>query len=225
MQCFYPKVVYIYLISLQWLIGCTILFIWKMSEDADIQSPSKALLQSWLNKIIKVKISDGRRLIGSFLCTDQEMNIILGSCQEFVYDEGTSNKLFNNLFCTYCTIWHFEYPIKNIIKVPRLKNMHLLTAMVQWWTNWLQQAGRKHVSILHLTLRLSNTYLHCVDNKNEEPRILGLAMIPGKHIVSLEIDEQSKSQGIKIDSSSEANDSSTEPATLPATWGWRVVSS
>lgn len=59
-----------------------------MSEEADLPSPSKALLQSYLNKIIKVKISDGRRLIGSFLCTDQEMNIILGSCQEFVYDEG-----------------------------------------------------------------------------------------------------------------------------------------
>ena len=60
-----------------------------MTEVADLPiSPSKALLQSWLNKIIKVKISDGRRLIGSFLCTDQEMNIILGSCQEFVYGEG-----------------------------------------------------------------------------------------------------------------------------------------
>jgi small nuclear ribonucleoprotein (snRNP)-like protein len=60
-----------------------------MSEETDPPvSPSNALLQSWLNKIIKVKISDGRRLIGSFLCTDQEMNIILGSCQEFVYGEG-----------------------------------------------------------------------------------------------------------------------------------------
>ncbi len=60
-----------------------------MTEVADLPiSPSKALLQSWLNKIIKVKISDGRRLIGSFLCTDREMNIILGSCQEFVYGEG-----------------------------------------------------------------------------------------------------------------------------------------
>ena len=73
-----------------------------MSEEADLPSPSKALLQSYLNKIIKVKISDGRRLIGSFLCTDQEMNIILGSCQEFVYDEGTGKyKLFNNLSCIY----------------------------------------------------------------------------------------------------------------------------
>ena len=36
-----------------------------------------------------------------------------------------------------------------------------------------------------------------LDHENEEPRILGLAMIPGKHIVSLEIDEQLKSQGDK----------------------------
>ena len=106
-----------------------------MSEEADTPvSPSKALLQSWLNKIIKVKISDGRRLIGSFLCTDQEMNIILGSCQEFVHDE---------------------------------------------------------------------------DYENEDPRILGLAMIPGKHIVSLEIDEQPASEGDKK-TLNETNDSSPQ---------------
>jgi small nuclear ribonucleoprotein (snRNP)-like protein len=66
-----------------------------MSKEADPPvSPSKELLQGWLNKIIKVKISDGRRLIGSFLCTDQEMNIILGSCQEFVYGEGNQLSKF-----------------------------------------------------------------------------------------------------------------------------------
>ncbi|XP_028394206.1 N-alpha-acetyltransferase 38, NatC auxiliary subunit-like [Dendronephthya gigantea] len=92
---------------------------YTMSDETNPPTPpSKALLQSWLNKTLKVKISDGRRLIGSFLCTDQEMNIILGSCQEFVHGE---------------------------------------------------------------------------DYENEDPRILGLAMIPGKHIVSLEIDEQQTS--------------------------------
>lgn len=58
-----------------------------MSEEAQCLD-SRALLRSWLNKIIKVKISDGRRLIGSFLCTDKDMNIILGSCQEYVHEEG-----------------------------------------------------------------------------------------------------------------------------------------
>lgn len=62
----------------------------------------------------------------------------------------------------------------------------------------------------------SNRFLHFVDSKNEEPRILGLAMIPGKHIVSLEIDEQPKSQGVKLNSSSETNDSLIQKEPLPA---------
>lgn len=33
---------------------------------------------------MKVEISDGRTLIGQFLCTDADENIILGSCQEFI---------------------------------------------------------------------------------------------------------------------------------------------
>ncbi|XP_046851652.1 N-alpha-acetyltransferase 38, NatC auxiliary subunit-like [Xenia sp. Carnegie-2017] len=101
-------------------------------------SPSKALLQSWLNKIMKVKISDGRRLIGSFLCSDKDMNMILGSCQEFVYGE---------------------------------------------------------------------------DYENEEPRILGLAMIPGKHIVSIEIDEM---PGFHRNSNTTINQLTTGTEPLPA---------
>ncbi|XP_068699248.1 N-alpha-acetyltransferase 38, NatC auxiliary subunit-like isoform X1 [Montipora capricornis] len=80
--------------------------------DSIEKSEKRKLLESWLNKIMKIKISDGRTLIGSFLCTDQDRNIILGSCQEFV---GSLEE-------------------------------------------------------------------------KEEPRILGLAMVPGKHIVSIEID-------------------------------------
>lgn len=82
------------------------------SMEGNEKSEKRKLLESWLNKIMKIKISDGRTLIGSFLCTDQDRNIILGSCQEFV---GSSEE-------------------------------------------------------------------------KEEPRILGLAMVPGKHIVSIKID-------------------------------------
>ena len=100
--------------------------------------------------------------------------------------------------------------------MPRLKNT--FTPSYGTLMNKLIAAGKEetHINFApYITTFYSNTFLHYVDNKNEEPRILGLAMIPGKHIVSLEIDEQSKSQGIKIESLSEANDSSTEP--LPAT--------
>ncbi|XP_071943933.1 N-alpha-acetyltransferase 38, NatC auxiliary subunit-like [Antedon mediterranea] len=73
-------------------------------------------LETWLNRPMKIIISDGRTLIGIFLCTDKDRNVILGTCEEYVgvYDE----------------------------------------------------------------------------NSKEEPRTLGLAMIPGRHIVSIEIDDQ-----------------------------------
>ena len=58
------------------------------SMEGNEKSEKRKLLESWLNKIMKIKISDGRTLIGSFLCTDQDRNIILGSCQEFVGSSG-----------------------------------------------------------------------------------------------------------------------------------------
>lgn len=85
-----------------------------LNSDNAEKSEKRKLLESWLNKIMRIKISDGRTLIGSFLCTDQDRNIILGSCQEFV---GSTDE-------------------------------------------------------------------------KEEPRILGLAMVPGKHILSIEVDEE-----------------------------------
>ncbi|XP_032236435.1 N-alpha-acetyltransferase 38, NatC auxiliary subunit-like isoform X2 [Nematostella vectensis] len=77
------------------------------------KSEQRKELESWLNKLMRVKISDGRTLIGSFLCTDKDRNIILGSCQEFVGTPGVDK---------------------------------------------------------------------------EDPRILGLAMVPGRHIQSIEVD-------------------------------------
>ncbi|CAH1112859.1 unnamed protein product [Psylliodes chrysocephalus] len=73
------------------------------------------LLRSWLNKSFRVQMTDGRILIGIFLCTDKEANIILGSCSEYL-------------------------PVDSKGKTT-----------------------------------------------NEEPRMLGLVMIPGKHIVSLQL--------------------------------------
>ncbi|XP_014778225.1 N-alpha-acetyltransferase 38, NatC auxiliary subunit [Octopus bimaculoides] len=72
-------------------------------------------LQRWLNKNMKIKMSDGRTLIGIFLCTDRDRNVILGSCEEYLNSPDA------------------EEP--------------------------------------------------------EEPRILGLAMVPGHHIVSLHVDD------------------------------------
>uniref|UniRef100_A0A914X209 Sm domain-containing protein n=1 Tax=Plectus sambesii TaxID=2011161 RepID=A0A914X209_9BILA len=40
-------------------------------------------LKMWLNKPMKVALSDGRTVVGTFLCTDCEPNIILGNTREF----------------------------------------------------------------------------------------------------------------------------------------------
>ncbi|CAH2012839.1 unnamed protein product [Acanthoscelides obtectus] len=74
-------------------------------------SPGAVKLRTWLNKSFRIEMTDGRVLIGVFLCTDRDANIILGSCSEYLP--------------------------------------------------------------------------HSINGKpaNEEPRMLGLVMIPGKHIV------------------------------------------
>ncbi len=60
--------------------------------------------------------SDGRVLVGIFLCTDKDSNVILGSCTETLCED---------------------------------------------------------------------------DSSDNEPRVLGLAMVPGKHIVTIHVDETS----------------------------------
>ena len=51
------------------------------------KSPStdgKQKLRRLLNRNMKITMTDGRTLIGMFLCTDKNCNVILGSCQEYL---------------------------------------------------------------------------------------------------------------------------------------------
>ncbi|KAK5643382.1 hypothetical protein RI129_007227 [Pyrocoelia pectoralis] len=95
-------------------------------------SPGAVQLRKWLNKTLKIEMSDGRVLIGVFLCTDRDANVILGSCSEYLPEEN----------------------------------------MVEASTATASSA--------------SNT---------EEPRMLGLVMVPGKHIVNICLDEIEESAG------------------------------
>ncbi|CAL1264313.1 unnamed protein product [Larinioides sclopetarius] len=83
-------------------------------EKEKTKSPLRQKLESWLNKNMKIEMTDGRVLIGIFLCTDRDRNVILGSCAEYLQNES--------------------------------------------------------------------------EESMEEPRVLGLAMVPGHHIVSIEVD-------------------------------------
>ncbi|CAG0887978.1 unnamed protein product [Cyprideis torosa] len=53
--------------------------------------PGLKRLEAWINRTLKVLLTDGRFLVGEFLCTDRDANIILGHCREYYYkdpDEG-----------------------------------------------------------------------------------------------------------------------------------------
>lgn len=60
--------------------------------------PKKESISKLLNKTMKVKITDGRTLIGTFLCTDKMANIVLGSCLEYINFESPGTVQFNFLF-------------------------------------------------------------------------------------------------------------------------------
>jgi len=41
-------------------------------------------LNLYLGSQMKVAVSDGRVLIGEFMCTDKDRNLILGNCEEYI---------------------------------------------------------------------------------------------------------------------------------------------
>ncbi|XP_058684460.1 N-alpha-acetyltransferase 38, NatC auxiliary subunit, partial [Poecile atricapillus] len=49
-------------------------------------------LESLLNRSLRIRMSDGRTLVGAFLCTDRQSNVILGSAQEFLKAAGLGHK-------------------------------------------------------------------------------------------------------------------------------------
>lgn len=57
---------------------------------------ARDLLSSYLNKRMRITLSDGRTIIGNFLCTDRDSNIVLSSCEEFLrHDDLGELKLDN----------------------------------------------------------------------------------------------------------------------------------
>ncbi|GFO22011.1 tigger transposable element-derived protein 6-like protein [Plakobranchus ocellatus] len=99
----------------------------SMSCGSSEKNTERQKLEEWLNKSMRIRMTDGRTLVGIFLCTDCDCNIIVGSCEEYLRPPDSQ---------------------------PR-----------------------------------------------EDPRILGLAMIPGKHIVSIEIDDTSQASSDNLDRS------------------------
>jgi small nuclear ribonucleoprotein (snRNP)-like protein len=56
----------------------------KATNKINLNTPNRVFISKLLNRNMKIQITDGRVLIGNFLCTDKDSNIILGCCQEYV---------------------------------------------------------------------------------------------------------------------------------------------
>lgn len=41
-------------------------------------------LRGFLNRRLRIVLSDGRVVDGNFLCTDRDCNIVIGDCEEFL---------------------------------------------------------------------------------------------------------------------------------------------
>ncbi|XP_023713727.1 N-alpha-acetyltransferase 38, NatC auxiliary subunit isoform X2 [Cryptotermes secundus] len=62
----------------------------KSTTSSNPGTPGKQKLSGWLNKTFKIEMTDGRVLVGVFLCTDRDGNVILGSCSEYLKPEVCS---------------------------------------------------------------------------------------------------------------------------------------
>ena len=67
-----------------------------MDTSRDTGTPAvsthKDFLRSLLNKRLRVAIKDGRVIEGSFLCTDRERNLVLGSCEEYLTQKDVGER-------------------------------------------------------------------------------------------------------------------------------------
>lgn len=65
------------------------------SKEQTVNNSKKDSIAKLLNKTMKVKITDGRTLIGTFLCTDKMANIVLGSCLEYINFDSPGKYILN----------------------------------------------------------------------------------------------------------------------------------
>lgn len=58
------------------------------TQELSSSSKARQKLEGLLNKNMRIRMTDGRTLVGLFLCTDRDCNVILGSAQEFLKSTG-----------------------------------------------------------------------------------------------------------------------------------------
>ncbi|KAH8289515.1 hypothetical protein KR054_006669, partial [Drosophila jambulina] len=54
-------------------------------------------LQEWLGRPMRLKITDGRILVGFFACTDRDVNILLTKCRSYRDKEGQDSQFMGTV--------------------------------------------------------------------------------------------------------------------------------
>jgi len=99
----------------------------------------REVISEWLNRPLCILLTDGRKVIGTFLCTDNDCNIILGHTHEYWPSDSAKNDGENE-----------------------------------------SETGQGQPETM------------------EEPRLLGLTMVPGKHIVSISVQTLSSQPNVTV---------------------------
>lgn len=60
----------------------------EIKDEASPSSGGREKLREWLNRSFRIVMTDGRILVGVFLCTDAEANVILGNTCEYIKEGG-----------------------------------------------------------------------------------------------------------------------------------------
>uniref|UniRef100_A0A182NSI3 Sm domain-containing protein n=1 Tax=Anopheles dirus TaxID=7168 RepID=A0A182NSI3_9DIPT len=62
-------------------------------NDEDRDNPKRMMIKSWLNRLFRIKMTDGRILIGYFVCTDADANVVLQATSEYTEVGGEERTL------------------------------------------------------------------------------------------------------------------------------------
>lgn len=140
-------------------------------EDMASERTEKAvsLLRGYLNKRMRVVISDGRVIDGNFLCTDKDRNMVLGNCEEYssARELGRHGDIFKRryLYASFlckaaCLKTWILFSLQWRWRLARAANF---TSLVRWaWPLFLAATYKA----LHLQRTMpqhppSSTHIHC----------------------------------------------------------------
>uniref|UniRef100_A0A2M4C308 Putative lsm domain protein n=1 Tax=Anopheles marajoara TaxID=58244 RepID=A0A2M4C308_9DIPT len=65
----------------------------ELEKARDVDDPKRNLLKTWLNRMFRIKMTDGRILIGFFVCTDADANVVLQMASEYTEIGGEERYL------------------------------------------------------------------------------------------------------------------------------------